>query len=365
MDTDRRDDAAGRGALRVEAGREAGDPAEVPAGAGAEADGSAAAPADAGADGSAGDGADHGAPAQQEPEGDRGAGVTDGQAAGPADPVSGGGKDLPAAPGAGLLPSPDGGPPVPLAPGWQRPRPGPGPGPYGPKPYLPGPYAWVPPAGPRNGSGIAAMILGVIGAVLSFTLLLSPLAVILGGLAIGFGIVTLRRVRRGEARNRGSGLSGIWLGGVAAVVGIGMSILLVVLAVDWFAPVSPGTDSAVEAGETITYDDGLEVTLDARRTGGDLLQVRVRIDNRTGEMVALASSEVSAYPIGSDGGNLEQAFGDALPLTLGEDRSVTAVYHFVLEDGPDDIEFEVSPGGPYEYAYWWTDVDGTGDEQPA
>ncbi|WP_181791649.1 DUF4190 domain-containing protein, partial [Streptomyces phytophilus] len=235
----------------------------------------------------------------------------------------------------------------------------------GPKPYLPAPYAWVPPTGPRNGSGVAAMILGVIGAVLAFTLLLSPLAVILGGLAIGFGIVTLRRVRRGEAGNRRSGLSGIWLGGVAAVVGIGMSILLVVLAVDFFAPVRPETDSAVEAGETIAYEDGLEVTLDARPIGGDLLQVRVRIENRTGELATLASSEVSAYPIGSDGGNLEQAFGDGLPLTLGEDRVATAMYHFVLEDGSDEVEFEVSPGGPYEYAYWWTDLGGPDDEQPA
>lgn len=349
----------------MEESREAGDPAGVPAGAGAGADAEAGGDADtraaAGADGPA----DDGAGADQSAEGGRDAGVTEVPVAGPADPASGGRKDLPAAPGTDLLPSPDGGPPVPLAPGWQRPQPGPDPGPYGPKPYLPGPYAWVPPAGPRNGSGTAAVILGVIGAVLSFTVLLSPLAVILGGLAVGFGIVTLRRVRRGEARNRGSGLSGIWLGGVAAVVGIGMSILLVVLAVDFFAPVSPETDSAVESGETIAYDDGLEVTLHAEPTRGGYLDVWVRVENLTGELVTLASSEVSAYPIGSDDGNLEQESGHGLPLTLADDRVAVAMYRFVLDDGTGEVEFEVSPGGPYEYAYWWKDLDGRTDEQPA
>ncbi|MEO3766554.1 DUF4190 domain-containing protein [Streptomyces sp. B5E4] len=343
MDTDRRDDAAEQGALRVEEGRETGDPAGDSAG------------AEAGGEVPAGDGT--GA--------DERAGVADGPVSGPAEHAAGGGTDPTATPGTALPPSPDGGPPVPLAPGWQRPQPGADPGPYGPKPYLPGPYAWVPPAGPRNGSGIAAVILGVIGAVLSSTLLLSPLAVILGGLAVGFGIVTLRRVRRGEARNRGSGLSGIWLGSVAAVVGIGMSILLVVLAVDFFAPVSPETDSAVEAGETISYDDGLEVTLHAERARAGHLDVWVRVENRTGELATLANSEVSAYPIGSDGGNLEQESGHGLPLTLGDDRVAVAMYRFVLDDGTGEVEFEVSPGGPYEYAYWWKDLDGRTGERPA
>ncbi|WBB62743.1 DUF4190 domain-containing protein [Streptomyces sp. WMMC500] len=347
MDRDRRDDAAGRGALRVEEGREPEHPAEGPAGSRstAEADG----------DAPAGDGA--AAAGDAEAAGSR--------VSGTADPAAGGQAGPAAAPGVARVPAPDGGPPVPLAPGWQRPVPGPDPGPYGPKPYLPGPYVWVPPAGPRNGSGIAAVILGVIGAVLAFTLLLSPLAVILGGLALGFGIVTLRRVRRGEARNRGSGLAGIWLGGVAAVVGIGMSILLVVLAIDFFAPVPPETDSAVEAGRTIAYEDGLEVTLDAARVRGDFLEVRVRVENGTGGMATLANSEVSAYPIGSDDGDLEQESGHGLPLTLAEDHVAVAVYRFVLDGGPGDVEFEVSPGGPYEYAYWWTDLGGPADERPA
>ena len=356
MDTDRRGDAAGRGALRAEEGREAGDPAAAEAGTapgdGASADDGAGTGAVAGAGAGPGGGAGP----------DEGASTGGGQASGPV--ADGPAHPAPASEVA-LLPPPDGGPPVPLAPGWQRPQPGADPGPYGPKPYLPAPYAWVPPTGPRNGSGVTAMILGVIGAVLAFTLLFSPLAVILGGLAIGFGIVTLRRVRRGEADNRRTGLSGIWLGGVAAVAGIGMSILLVVLAVGFFAPVPPETDNAVESGRTIAYEDGLQVTLDARPVMGDLLQVRVRVENGSGELAALGSSSVSAYPIGSDGGDLEQAFGDGLPLTLGEDEAATAVYHFELDDAPGEIEFEVSPGGPYEYAYWWIDLDGPDDERPA
>jgi hypothetical protein len=244
-------------------------------------------------------------------------------------------------------------------------RPQPAPGAYGPKPYLPGPYVWVPPAGPRNGAGIAALILGIIGATLAFTLLLSPLAVILGGLAIGFGVTAVRRVRRGEARNRASGLWGIWLGGLAALAGVGMSILLVVLAIDHFATVSPETDSAVEAGETITYDDGLEVTLDAEPAPGDVLEVRVRVVNGTGELATLANSEVSAYPIGSDADYLEQEGGDGLPLTLAEDHVAIATYRFATDQGLSEVEFEVAPGGQYEYAYWWKDLDGRTDGRPA
>ncbi|WP_407561513.1 DUF4190 domain-containing protein [Streptomyces sp. 184] len=341
MDTDRRDDAAGRGALQAEVHEEP----------------------DGAADGRAGDRAAV----------DQDSGAAGGPASGTGDlpepgdlPETGEARETGETAGtdvAARLTPPDGGPPVPVAPGWLRPEPAPGP--YGPKPYLPAPYAWVPPPGLRNGSGTAALILGVIGAVLAFTLLLSPLAVILGGLAIGFGIVTIRRVRRGEARNRASGLWGIWLGGVAAVVGVGMSILLVVLAVDFFAPVSPETESAVEAGETVRFDDGLEVTVEAERIRGDFLEVRVRVENGTGELATLANSDVSAYPIGSDADYLEQESGHGLPFTLAEDHVATGTYRFVLDEGLDEVEFEVSPGGPYEYAYWWTDLDGRSGERAA
>lgn len=324
MDTDRRDDAAGLGALRVETAREAGEPGPGPA-------------------------------PVEVVEVTGVTEVTEGVEAPGGAP----------APDVALLHPPDDGPPVPVAPGWLRPRPAPGPGPYGPKPYLPGPYAWVPPAGPRHGAGIAAVILGTIGATLAFTLVLSPLAVVLGGLATGFGIAGVRRVRRGEARNRASALWGIWLGAVAAVVGVGMSILLVVLAVDFFAPVSPGTDSAVEAGETITYEDGLEVTLDAEPGPGGVLEVRVRVENGTGELAALANSEVSAYPIGSDDAYLEQESGHGLPMTLAEDHVAIGTYRFVTDEGLSEVEFEVAPGGQYGYAYWWKDLDGRTGERAA
>ncbi len=324
MDTDRRDDAAGGGAVRVEAARGPEEPEAVTAAGSGEAVGVAEA----------------------------------GRAPAAADPAA-------PAPDAALLPAPDGGPPVPAAPGWLRPQPAPGPGPYGPKPYLPGPYVWVPPAGPANGAGIAALTLGIIGATLAFTLLLSPLAVVLGGLAVGFGVTAVRRVRRGEARNRASGLWGIWLGGVAAVVGVGMSILLVVLAMDYFAPVSPETDSAVEAGETIAYDDGLEVTLDARPVPGGLLEVHVRVENGTGADAALANGEVNAYEVGTNGEYLEQESGDGLPLILSADRVAIATYRFETEEGLSEVEFEVAPGGQYEYAYWWKDLDGRTDGRTA
>ncbi|MFW6691994.1 DUF4190 domain-containing protein [Streptomyces sp. MAR4 CNX-425] len=347
MNTDRRDDAAGRGALRVEAAREAGGPAPAEkSGTAEKAEGEGA------AEGGGGPAAEAPAPVRADAGAPESADAT-----GPAAPAPASDQEV--------LTPPDGGPPVPVAPGWTRPRPAPGSSTYGPKPYLPGPYLWVPPAGPRNGAGTAALVLGIIGAVLAFTLVFSPLAVILGALAIGFGVTAVRRVRRGEARNRASGLWGIWLGGVAAVAGVGMSVLLVVLAADFFAPVSPETDNAVEAGQTVTYDDGLEVTLVAEPVAEDVLEVRVRVLNRTGELVTLTSSGVSAYPVGSDDAYLEQEGADALPFTLDDDHVAIGTYHFAVDEELSDVEFEVSPGGPYEYAYWWKDLDGPDDGRAA
>ncbi|MCC3772544.1 DUF4190 domain-containing protein, partial [Streptomyces sp. UNOC14_S4] len=87
--------------------------------------------------------------------------------------------------------------------------------------YTNGAYTngWPPhaPNGPSagNGLGVAALVLGIVGTVLSPTVLLG---VVLGILAVVFGGIGRSKVRNGEADNGGQALAGLILGGVALVV---------------------------------------------------------------------------------------------------------------------------------------------------
>ena len=94
--------------------------------------------------------------------------------------------------------------------------------------YPPGqaPGGGYPPAGypaatgRRNGMGTTALVIGVVALVLVVLLLFSPLGVLLGLLAVVFGIVGLTRANRGEADNRGQAVAGLVTGAVALLLGI-------------------------------------------------------------------------------------------------------------------------------------------------
>jgi hypothetical protein len=85
--------------------------------------------------------------------------------------------------------------------------------------YPPSPYGGYPPqpAAPKNGLGIASLVLAVIGLVSVATVFipigLGVIAVIIGG--IGHG-----RAKRGIANNGGVAIAGIVLGALAIVVGL-------------------------------------------------------------------------------------------------------------------------------------------------
>lgn len=93
----------------------------------------------------------------------------------------------------------------------------PGQGPYPPPP--PQPYAGYgpPPIGPRNGLGITALTLAVVGLLFSWTI---AGGIILGLVALIIGFAARGRVKRGEATNGGLALSGIVLGALAIVLGL-------------------------------------------------------------------------------------------------------------------------------------------------
>jgi hypothetical protein len=101
-------------------------------------------------------------------------------------------------------------------------QPQPPPYPYSSAPYpppTPQPYAGysVPPIGPRNGLGIAALVIAIIALVLCASVVLG---VILGIVAVVIGFAARGRVKRGEANNGGVAIAGIVLGFVAIVASL-------------------------------------------------------------------------------------------------------------------------------------------------
>jgi hypothetical protein len=98
--------------------------------------------------------------------------------------------------------------------------------PYPPGAYPP-PYSGpVPPAAsPRNGLGVASLIVGIVAVVTSWT--------VVGGLALGvvaaiIGLVARGRFKRGEATGGGAALIGTLLGIAAAgLSGVLLAILIV------------------------------------------------------------------------------------------------------------------------------------------
>lgn len=90
----------------------------------------------------------------------------------------------------------------------------------GPAPMPMGPYPVPVPAAPRNGFGIAALCLGLVGLVFMLMPITGFIAVILGGLALIFGLLGWARARRGQATNRKTAITGTVLGALGMVVGV-------------------------------------------------------------------------------------------------------------------------------------------------
>ncbi len=76
----------------------------------------------------------------------------------------------------------------------------------------------APVAVPGNGVGTSALVLGIISAVV---FCLWPVAILLGVLALIFGVIGQGKARRGEATNGGQALAGTICGAVGIVLGFG------------------------------------------------------------------------------------------------------------------------------------------------
>ncbi|MEV6421567.1 DUF4190 domain-containing protein [Streptomyces sp. NPDC051662] len=147
-------------------------------------------------------------------------------------PESGAVPPPPTAPGGPAQPAPGpyGYPPAPPAPHPAAPYgagAGPGAAPgygYPGYPAAPQPYPGVPGYGqpgwgaPANGMGVAAMVLGILSVCLFC--LYGIGGIVLGVLALIFGIVGRKRVQRGEATNEGQARAGVILGSIGIALGV-------------------------------------------------------------------------------------------------------------------------------------------------
>lgn len=159
------------------------------------------------------------------------------------------------------------------------------------QPYPPPTPHYATPA--RNGFGITALVLAIIGCVFGLIPFTGFIALILGLLAILFGLLGMGRVRRRVANNKVMSIVGTLLGIVSTALGI-WGIVIVFGAVDQFsrdmenlssaplpaAPADPAagegdpgaflgaenvapTVSTVAFGETVTFTSGVAVTIGA------------------------------------------------------------------------------------------------------
>jgi hypothetical protein len=94
-------------------------------------------------------------------------------------------------------------------------QPSPNPGGYPPPPPY---YGYRPtPMAPKNGLGIASLVLAVI-ALVSVATVFTP--IVLGAVAVVIGVLGRGRVKRGAANNGGVAIGGIVLGALAIIVGL-------------------------------------------------------------------------------------------------------------------------------------------------
>ncbi|MFC8431710.1 DUF4190 domain-containing protein [Streptomyces sp. NPDC057253] len=147
------------------------------------------------------------------------------------------------APAPGIPGGPGSVPPPPIAPG------GPG-GPGGPAgygypgyPQAPQGYGWAPPMPPQNGMGVAAMVLGILSCALFC--MYGILSLVLGVLAIVFGIKGRKRAERGEATNHGQAQAGFIMGIIGTILGIAVIVLLAI-----------GITAAINSEDDSDYYDG-------------------------------------------------------------------------------------------------------------
>jgi len=138
------------------------------------------------------------------------------------------------------------------------------PGGYPPPPQQPyyGGYQ-PPPTGPKNGLGIAALVIAILGLVFCWTVIGG---VVLGVVAVIIGILGRGRAKRGQATNGGVAIAGVLLGVLAVILSL------------VFIPIWMGVFS--EVGGTDYLDCVASAGSDPKAVEGCADRLRERMENQ-------------------------------------------------------------------------------------
>ncbi|MFD5394188.1 DUF4190 domain-containing protein [Streptomyces sp. NPDC127097] len=260
---------------------------------------------------------------------------------------------------------------------WRPPPPGATPPPR----WEPYPMAPLPAPQSRNGMGITALVLGIVGVVLGLLIILFWMSWLPALLAVVFGSVGLSQARRGRATNKGMALAGVILGVVGLLAAAGGAVLTVTavkkVTDDARAKVKEVKASAsasekarhLSFGESYTFENGLKVTVAEPKPytpddyvlghakGNKAVQVIVKVRNTGTERVEVDTGlpEVSDADGASaelliDGSGRQKVItGYVLP-----GKEAIGKYAFSLPpDAADRIEVEFSPDAmEWKDAYW-------------
>ena len=138
------------------------------------------------------------------------------------------------------------------------------PGGYPPPPQQPYYGGYQPqPTGPKNGLGIAALVIAILGLVFCWTVIGG---VVLGVVAVIIGILGRGRAKRGQATNGGVAIAGVVLGVLAVIVSLA------------FIPIWMGAFS--EFGGTDYLDCVASAGSDPKAVQGCADRLRERMENQ-------------------------------------------------------------------------------------
>jgi hypothetical protein len=239
---------------------------------------------------------------------------------------------------------------------------------------------------PRNGIGLAAVIVAPVGILFGLVPLTGFIAVICALVAIPLALVGRSRVRKGTATNGKTTMTGLIAGVVALALGIwGITIVFnatgeLLDTLDGAAPVAPGAAApAFEQGtplgtpppvttagfgERITFDDGVAVEVSqpeayqpSRYTFGHdaarAIKLKITIYNDSAKGIDIIGTQVNVTHGGQqvskifDGANdgTENPQGTVLP---GKSSSFNVALS--LPQDVADLQIEIAPGFMYNPA---------------
>jgi hypothetical protein len=224
---------------------------------------------------------------------------------------------------------------------------------------------------PRNGLGIAGLVLGLCGLVVGLIPLFGIGAILLGVVGLVLGLVGVHRARRRIASNIKTAVTGV----VACVLAIALGITGLVIvanavtqlgedlsAVGATTPAAAPASSAVGFGQTFTYADGLAVTVDrpatydpssyaAGNTNPHAYTVTVRVTNNTGQAFDPTLLQVAMSTAGAPASQIfDTEMGLPPQNQLQPGRSLTYDVAFSTTTDTGEAQVDVTPSFGYEPA---------------